>query len=306
LDNLRFLTKFIYCRKGLETVSAVFMLLLMFAAIIGIFISYTNYNLSAKERMNIDHERSQEQIILTKQIEKDTYTISSITIKNTGAIQVTIRAVYIDDDGQFSFFDPSKEMDTTIDPGSFLTIQIDNSPSNDTKIIAATQRGTRTMDMPPILPMNEPPPPPDTNEFYMGPLLLKFDNFWFQSFKGTFDPNGQWDLGWVVDKGSDTCAWKINVTNIGEKDISINATSCFSTVPSGSTDYRSWFLWTEDPEEPLDLPVDQPTIIIFESGEKIYPNPQTCMVFLTFYGNYDDENNTPYAQTIPFEALTVK
>ena len=65
-------------------------------------------------------------------------------------------------------------------------------------------------------------------------------------------------------------------------------------------------LWTEDPEDTLDLPVSEPTIIIFESGEKIYPNPQTCMVFLTFYGNYDDENNTPYGQTIPFEALTVK
>ena len=282
------------------------MLLLMFAAIIGIFIAYTNYNLSAKERMNIDHERSQEKIILTKQIEKDTNAISSITIKNTGANQVTIRAIYIDDDGQFSFFDPSEEMDTTIDPSSSLTIKLDESPSNNSKIIAATERGTRTIDEPPPLPMREPPPPPDTNEFYMGPLLLKFDNFWFQKFKESLDPDGQWDLGWVVNKGSDYCAWKINVTNIGDKDITINATSCFTTVPSGSTDYRSWFLSTEDPENTLDLPLDEPIIIIFESGEKIYPNPQTCMIFLTFYGNYDDENKTAYAQTIPFEALTVK
>lgn len=313
LNRLRFAFKLIHCQKGLETISAVFMLFLMFTAIIGIVIAYANYNLSAQEKMNIDYERSLERIILSKQMDIETSTISSITIKNIGSIEVIIRAVYVDDNGLFTFFDPSKDMDTTIDPSGSITIQMIGSHSNDTKIVAATQKGTRTIDESLALPMLEPPPPPDTNEFYMGPLLLKFDNFWFQTFIGNFDPDGQWDPGWIVQSGpSEYCAWKIRVTNLGDKNITINGYSCFTTFPSGSSDYRSWFLWTEDQNNMLTLPVNESVIILFVRDKpesnglvKIYSNDQLCMVFLTFYGKYEDE--TPYAQTIPFEAaITVE
>ena len=147
----------------------------------------------------------------------------------------------------------------------------------------------------------------------MGPLLLKFDNFWYQTFRESFDENGQWKTGWIVhSEPGEYCAWKITVTNIGERDIEINGYSCFTTIPSGSADYRSWFLWTADDTNLLQLPVDEPATIYFVRNEadsdgfvKIYSNDQLCMVFLTFYGEYDD--GTPYAQTIPFEAaITVE
>jgi len=279
----------------------------MFTVITGIIIAYVNYNLSAQEQMSVEHERSQERITLLKQIDEYTNTISNVSIKNVGSIDVILRAIYIDDDGVFSTFDPSVGMDTTLVPSGSIVIPIDIHPFKDAKIVAATQRGTRSTDIPPPIEYQEPPPP-DTNEFYMGPLLLKFDEFWYQNFTGTFNPEGDWDEGWVVSSDpGDYCAWKIGLTNIGDKNITINGYSCFSTFPSGSSDYRSWFLWNETSPSTVQLPINETVTMFFVRASpessglvKIYSNNQICMVFLTFYGVY--ENGRPYAQTIPFEA----
>jgi len=275
----------------------------------GIIIAYVNYNLSAQEQLNVENQYSQERITLLKAIEDNR--VSNVTITNFGTIDVVIRALYIDDDGVFSTFDPSLTMDTILEPGSSVTVPITDYTFKDAKIVATTQRGTRSIDLPPPIQYKEPPPP-DTNEFYMGPMLLKFDNFWYQSFPASFDPNGEWDDGWIVNSESgDYCAWKIGMKNIGDKNITIDGFSCFSTFPSGSSDYRSWFLWTQDGSNTVSLPVNQTVTVNFvrsapeSSGYvKIYPNDQICMVFLTFYGIYD-EDNSPYAQTIPFEAAII-
>ena len=84
------------------------MLLLMFAAMIGLIVAFFNYNLSAKEQMNIDHERSQEKIELTGLGVNDDFEITSLVINNTGTIDVRIRALYQIANGETKLlFDPS-------------------------------------------------------------------------------------------------------------------------------------------------------------------------------------------------------
>jgi hypothetical protein len=305
---MAFLKKLVQCNKGIQTVTAMFMLLLMFTVIISIIVAYVSYNLSSQDELNIENERLQEKITLLKNIEDNK--VSSVTVKNTGSIDVILRAVYVNDDGDFSTFDPSLNMNSILQPTQSLEIPLDFQPFKDAKIVATTQRGTRSIDIPPPIEYQEPPPP-DTNKFYIGPMLLKFDEFWYQMFQTDVEVNGLWEPGWTVSSDSnDYCAWKIGLTNLGEKEITLNEYSCFSTFPSGSTDYRSWFLWTPDDSDYVTLAVNQTVTLYFarsspgSSGHlRMYSNEQVCMVFLTFYGVYED--NQPYAQTIPFEAAII-
>ena len=300
-----FKSKFRRCQRGVESITAIFMLLIMFAVITVLIAAFFQYNLSAQEQMNIEGERSQERIVLSKQLAGSS--VNSIIIHNIGQIEVRIRAIYIDDDDQFTFFDPSENMNTNIEPSKSLTIPLDNPPFKEARIVAATERGVRTIDE---IQQTEPtvlPPPPDTGKFYIGPLMLRFQDFKFQSFK-TFNPNGQWIDGWLVPKvAGENCAWKITVTNNGSKSITLNGYSSLTTHPSGSSDLRSWFLWTTSQPNSIELPVNVPTSIILATASPdtlswtgIYSAGNTCMVFLTFFGVY--ENGTAYAQTIPFEA----
>lgn len=288
------------------------MLLIMFTVVIALIIGYVSYNLSAQEQLNVENQYASERITLSKGI--DGNEVKNITITNIGTIDVVIRGIYIDDDGDFSTFDPSLNplLDTILVPTASTTIPLNGSVFKEASIVATTQRGTRSTDTPPPIEYQEPPPP-DTNEFYMGPLLLQFDSFFYKTFTGSFSKDGGWYDGWVVHSNpSEYCAWKIGITNVGDKNITLNSYSCFSTFPSGSTDYRSWFLWTPDGTNLADLPINQTVNLFFvrsspgSSGYvKLYSNEQICMVFLTFYGTYQD--NGPYAQTIPFEAaITVE
>jgi hypothetical protein len=79
------------------------MLLLMFTAFIGLLIAYLNYNISAKEQMDIDHERSQEKIVLSKIELNNESSISKLVINNTGSIDVRIRALYEIVNGETKF-----------------------------------------------------------------------------------------------------------------------------------------------------------------------------------------------------------
>jgi hypothetical protein len=282
----------------------------MFTVVIGMIIGFVNYNLSAQEQLDVENQYASERITLLKGI--DGNEVKNVTIKNIGTINAVIRGIYVDDDGTYETFDPSITWDTVLEPTASITIPISGSVFKDARIVATTERGTRSIDVPPQIEFLEPPPP-DTNEFYMGSLLLQFDSFFYQTFTGTFDQNGDWIDGWIVEsEPGEYCAWKIGITNIGDKEITLNEYSSFSTFPSGSTDYRSWFLWTSDESNLVDLPIEQTVDVFFvrsapgsDGHVKIYSNEQICMVFLTFYGLYSDDG--PYAQTIPFEAaITVE
>ncbi len=315
-------SKIIKSRKGIETITSVLMLLLMVTILSMSIAAFYYYNLSAKEQMDIEHQRSQEKIEITKLEVNDQFKISSIVINNTGTIEVEIRAIYeIVENETIFLFDPSKYADAHIAPAKSLAISIPTSIPDiafdpEAKIVVATERGTKNLDYVPRLLYGpiENPSHYDPTKLYIGPLMLKFDDFTHHrtNSRGTLDPTGTWQPGWVVDK-KDYYAWKITIMNIDDRNITINRFASFNLVPTESPSTTlSWYL------EPTDqiagtqfLEINQTESVTYKWSGPLSGSAQmmnlpkcTCMVFLTFFGVFHETDGTvtPYAQTIPFEA----
>jgi len=313
-----------HARTGISTIAAMFMLLLMFTAFTGILVAFLNYNLSAKEQMDIEHERSQEKIVLTR-IELDNESnISNVVINNTGSIDVRIRALYEIANGETKLlFDPSSYDEANIGPTESLIIDIPSDIpeiqfDNQTIIVAATERGTKTLDSLPELVYGqvEPPSDYDPTKLYIGPLMLKFDDFFYHTTRGdgTLD-DSDWKPGWIVDEKLPVkLAWKITVMNIDNRNLTITRFSSFNIVSTNSPNVRSWYINSTDHiNREQFLQINQTESITYIWDGPFSDDPQTvsstykgstCMVFLTFFGFFHetDETETPYAQTIPFEA----
>jgi hypothetical protein len=307
-------------KEGIATVTAIFMLLLMFTAMIGLIVAFYNYNLSANEQMEFDHARSQEKIELIGISVNEDFEIESVIVSNAGTIDVRIRAIYEIANGETNLlFDPSDYGETVIGPtgsleilipGSVPTIQFDPQA----KIIAATERGTKTLDSIPTLfyGPTEPPSEYDPTKLYIGPLMLKFDDFSYHETdrNGVLNPTDTWQPGWVVDE-KDYLAWKITIMNIDGRNITINRYASFNLVPTESPSATlSWYLEPTNVSTQL-LEVNQTVSVTYKWTNPLSGDAQkltfpecTCMVFLTFFGVFKeiDGTETPYAQTIPFEA----
>ena len=313
--------KFLRCRKGLETVTAVLMLLLMFALISALVASFYNYNVSTKQQFTNEEERSKEQITLANHFTDQGGTLHA-TITNTGTIEVTIKALYKKLDDQVTFFcDPSTYTpDTHIPVGGSLTLSFPSAVTlnPEEKIVVATERGVKAMD--PNTPPTKPIIPiiPDTNRYVYGDIELKWINFSCKTWdSGIFDPEplDGWTPGWTVENPQKNIAWKVTIKNISTKgSIVINGNSTLTLDPiatgSGANPARrSWYLYSEPTTQPqtATLPVDTEVDVYFvwsstdaTNYQGIYSQQCVCMAFLTFFGYYT--SGTPYAQTIPFEA----
>jgi hypothetical protein len=314
------ISKYRHAQKGISTIAAIFMLLLMFTALTSLLLAFFNYNLSAKEQMDIDHERSQEKIELTGLGVNEEFEITSIVINNTGTIDVRIRALYEIVNGETKLlFDPSNYWETQIAPTESLVIYIPPSVSPiqfdpQAKIVAATERGIKTLDLIPTLfyGPNEQPAEYDPTKLYIGPLMLKFDDFSYYKTdrNGVLDPGEIWRPGWVVDE-KDYLAWKISIMNIDNRNITINRFASFNLVPTEApSSTLSWYLDPADDSTQF-LQTNQTISVIYKWATPLSGDAQkltfpecTCMVFLTFFGVFEevDGTETPYAQTIPFEA----
>jgi hypothetical protein len=311
---------FRYSRKGISTIAAVFMLLIMFTVMISLIVAFVNYNLSASEQMDIDHERSQEKIELTGLTVNEDFEIESVIINNTGTIDVRIRALYETVDGESKLlFDPSSYWETKIAPATSLVIYIPGDLpviqfDPEAKIVAATERGTKTLDSVPALfygPI-EPPSEYDPTKLYIGPLMLKFDDFQHHKTDqyGNLDSGETWRPGWVVDEKG-YLAWKITIMNIDDRNITLNRFASFNLVPTESpSSTLSWYIEPTDVTTQF-LQVNQTASLTYKwtnpisgTSTKLTFPECTCMVFLTFFGVFEenDGTETPYAQTIPFEA----
>jgi hypothetical protein len=318
---MKFRIELLHSKRGLETVTAVLMLLLMFAVIIGLVAAFFNYNSSAQEQMNIEQVRSQEQIILTSQFVENGRLM--VTISNTGTTDVTVRALYKVLNGQVTFYcDPSTYMDTHISVGVSLNVSFPSGVvlGPQEKIVAATERAVKTLDY-----FTPPPTPnstfvPNPNKFTYGDLELEWLEFLYQGVT-SLPPGSNWLPGWVVPPQTYT-VWKLTIKNIGNRTIMLNSNSSFVTVPSntpghpsGKQDILSWYLYSGiNQPQTATLPVNVTAVVEFawaspnpngnynqvNQVEKTYSGECTAMVFLTFFGSYWD--GSPYAQTVPFEA----
>jgi hypothetical protein len=289
----------------------------MFAAITGLIAVYFNYNLSAQEQMKFDKERSQEKILFSQmELDEELVNISNITIANAGTIEVRIRALYVEKNGTTTFIsDPSTYMDTHIPPAKSLTINVQpTTPFEEANIIAATERGTKTIEYEPQLLCRPDEYKVSPSELTIGPVLLKFTDFYWRKTKnGGLDPGDTWHDGWVIPSKTQ-CAWKLTVKNVDNRTSSItlnNYTSFNVQTADGQREVRNWYLSTPSQELPFNQTVS--VIFMFESWNSnklvsIYPNECSCKIFLTCYGVFhwaDGKPDTPYAQTIPFEAIFV-
>lgn len=326
--------KFPRGRRGISTIyTSLLSLLLVFSILILLFLAFFSYNLAVQEQMRIEHERSQEEIVLSGLVlnEMD-LTISRVVVSNTGTIEVRIRAIYVTNRTTTVLIcDPSTSMDTHIAPSNSLNITLPSGVAfePDAKITVATERGVKTKEYEGLLIFGPPNPgwKYDPSRLYIGPLMLQFDAFWYRKTfqNGTLDPDDPWYPGWSISKGFGYCAWNITVMNIDDRNITINRFSSFTAVPNDSpSNQLSWYL---EPTNQTDLTqflaVNQTRNIIYtystpkslpegggtNSATKMTLPETTCMVFLTFYGVFHehDGTTTTYAQTIPFEAaITVE
>jgi len=320
-------------RRGVSTIyTSLIFLLLVFSIFTLLSLAFFGYNLAIQEQVKIEHERSQEKIILSGLALDESLCISRVIINNTGTIEVKIRAIYITTNSTTTLIcDPSTYMDTHIAPSESLRIRLPGGVAfqPEAKITVATERGVKTTDYEGPLYFGPPRPPGKYNpsRLYIGPLMLQFDAFWYRKTlqNGNLDPKDPWHPGWNIPKGFGYCAWNITVMNIDDRNITINKFSSFTAVPNDSPSSQlSWYL---EPTNQADLTqflaVNQTRYIVYIwSAPKSLPeeggtnSPQkmtlpecTCMVFLTFFGVFHehDGTTTPYAQTIPFEAaITVE
>jgi len=306
----------------------------VFSVLTLLFAAFSGYNLSVQEQMRIDHERSQEKIIISglELNQTDPAYISHMLINNTGTIEVEIRAIYVTNSSTTTFIcDPSTYMVTHIAPSKSLRIRLPSGVvfQPNAKITAATERGVKTKEYEGLLIFGTPKPPwkYDPSRLYIGPLMLQFDAFWYRKAfqNGTLDPDEPWRPGWSIPRGFGYAAWNITIKNVDDRNITINRFSSFTAVPNDSpSNQLTWYL---EPGNQTDLTqflvVNQTQTIIYTwSTPKILPGdgrtnsarkmtlPESrCMVFLTFYGIFHehDGTTTTYAQTIPFEAaITVE
>ena len=315
------------CKRGLVSVTAVFMLLIMLATLTGLIVVFSNINLNSQAMNKIELERAQERISLQTGIASGE--IRSVIITNDGSIEVKIRALYQVQDGVTTFLgDPNTDhttfqpSETYITPAKSITIsfQEGKAPSQEAIIIAATERGTKSFDtFSSTLPTPNPSFPP--TDLVIGPLILKFKDFQYQETNnGVINPTA-WKYGWDIPAGI-KCAWKIKITNVDEKDITLSRYSGLTPVANEMSSSRTWYLEPTDSSTLTQLlPAGQDSEIVFiwdapKSGSsntptRFYSTGQVCTsgIFLTWYGVYhelDGETLTPYAQTIPFEAVIMK
>jgi hypothetical protein len=102
--------------------------------------------------------------------------------------------------------------------------------------------------------------------------------------------------------------------NIDVRNLTITKFSSFNIVSTNGPNVKSWYI---EPTDQINkehfLEINQTEIITYIWDGPFSDDPQsvgppfkdsTCMVFLTFFGVFHENDGieTPYAQTIPFEA----
>ena len=311
-------------RRGLSSVFGVILFLLLVLTLAStLFLSLYWFEGQAKESIALEEARVQEKIVLlsisTENVSGTEY-ITGILVNNTGTITSRIRAVYID--GDF-ICDPSDSTlnpdDTYVNPKDSLWIQVPNDLQYKplSKIEVATERGVKTVEYQWRLKSgSQAEPPSEAERVSFGPLLLDFEKFYYTENYGSYDPYS-WKPGWSVEKGT-TLVWNVTVTNIDDRDLTINKYSGFTLVSNDGGVQKPWYIEPPNGLDTLLIPSnttvhliyiwDRPRLTQGASNQSVYNQNDRSKVFLTFFGIFHelDGSTKPYGQTIPFEAVLVR
>ena len=270
---------------------------------------------SITDYLKIEQDRRQEYFQITDLIsDSSDINFTQLQVKNTGAITIRLRALYIA--GEFKF-DPSLNPgDAYIEPKETLNITFDQPiPIKNTTNVQWTvtsERGTRHSELGRNLWGEIVGPFYSPSKFYFGPLMLYFDKFYWES------EDGGTNSGWSIPEKTKDVTWRVFLTNVDNRTIIITEDSDFSLV--GNTGQQNWVLnWYVNPEqttmkfEPGGLySVDYTWSSPYSSSDNritdISFNSETpCLNFLTFAGEFIelDNSTSPFGQTIPFEAVLI-
>lgn len=307
--------------KNKRGVSSIFMAI--YLSLIGIILLATLFAGQAISRssitdyLKIEQDRRQEYFQITKLIDTDNINFTFIQVQNTGAITVRLRALYVD--GEFKF-DPSLlEDDAYIAPKEALNITLDPPiPIDDNSLnshwTVTSERGTRSSELGMNLWEETSGPIYSPNKFYFGPLMLIFDMFHWRSGEGP------WNNGWYIPAKTKDVTWRILLTNVDNRTITITKNSDFSLVVNDvqQNKVQNWYVDPNHETETIDLipgfyyfihyKWSKPYNVSGFSYQEINFNPwDPCLNFLTFTGVFNELNGTtsPFGQTIPFEAVLV-
>jgi hypothetical protein len=261
--------------------------------------------------MNIEKERAQEQIAITHIGIGLGQELTSVTVSNTGTIEVRIRAFYREETGVVTFVgDPS----TSIAQGTSKTIDITSfglTVNSKALLVAATERGVKSKGVNEIsLIYGEPPTGVDTSGLSVGPLLLAFDSMKWAECNANGKLLSAWESTSIIPAGK-SCAWQLNLTNVDteNRSLSINLYSGFTTSKVSSPSTTTWYL--NATQYTVDWNTTAPVVFMWNDFFDSKPSAQKPTssqkginnIFLTVFGNYSDGKT--FAQTIPFEALTI-
>ncbi len=301
-------------KKGAATmVGAVFMLMIMFSAIIALVFAFSNFSQSGQVRQKEEYGRIQESITIAGiQIDNITNKIKSINVNNTGTIEVRIRAIYQQQGGSATFLtDPSISANTYISVGSNKSIDITSlALPSDTTLIAATERGVKSVGVNrPTLGFGSPLSNYDTSQFSIGPLMLSFTSLsWTSNFDGSNNPLAPWHPGWTAPSNT-KIAWRIDVRDVDTKnrDLTLNKFSGYTINKFDNPQTTTWYI----NQNTVTLNWNQTTSLYFIwdlplSNSIAKPSPGNTGVnnaFLTLFGDF--QGGETFAQTIPFESITV-
>ena len=305
-------------KRGVSSIFiAIYLSLIGVLLISTLFVGQVISRSSLTDYLKIEQDRRQESIQMTKLItDSDKLNFLYIQVNNTGAITIRIRALYVDNEFKFdpsisleggAYIEPKEALNITLVP----PIPIDEGLSAQWTI--TTERGTKSSNLGMKLWEETEGPISSSNKFYYGPLMLLFDMFHWRS--GT----GPWRNGWSIPKSATDVTWRILLANVDSRPITITDQSCFTLVGNEQQQNKivSWFV---NPELGSLTFLPGQYYFVYYTWTKPYstssntiqkPNALTvgipCINFLTFTGSFQELNgtNTPFGQTIPFEAVLI-
>jgi uncharacterized GH25 family protein len=307
--------------RGIASVFGIVLVLLLFVTLASaLFISLYAYEEKAQESIDVEEERVQEKIVLqsltTENISGTEY-LKSLLIRNAGTITTRIRAIYVDNNFVCDPTNPSlNPYDTYINPKESHEVQLLNNLIYEplSKIEVATERGVKAIEYEWVLRGdNQTDLPAEVQKVYFGPLLLDFNKFYYTEYDN-FGDLTSWKPGWSVENSIEV-VWNITVTNIDDRDITINKYSSFTLVKNAEGGQRPWFIEPPDELETLLIPSNTTVSILYiwddpqsGSSQSVFNQNQECRVFMSFFGFFHEKDGSikPYGQTIPFEAVLLR
>ena len=285
------------------------MLLLMFAFLTTLIAGFCNFNSSTQQQMETETDRSREQIVISQICVSTEKTVSSIVVSNTGAEDVVIRAIYREVDGSVSFLlDPS----VAIAQGESANIDLAGlgyTVYQGAFFFAATENGVKSKGVNELqFEYDEPPSGLDTSGLSVGPLLLTFDSLSWSSCDKKAKVFDGWQQIYTIPTGGYS-GWRVDLTNIDteNRSLTINRYSGFTLSKVGSPSTTTWYL--KDAQVIVGWNQTMPIVFVWDSSYSAAQSVSASQkgvnnVFLTIMGEYED--GEPFAQTIPFEAVTVE